>query len=108
MSTDDDSKEPEGAKILDLRDRLPPVISGDNPSGNLAVALLKLIIERDEGAPHVWFAGLMLTSYTLQRLLKDGWHTDPEKMRLIFDRAMEIADTTQISIDFKGLKPKKD
>jgi hypothetical protein len=108
-SSDDDSKEqelPKGAKILDIRDRLPPVISGDNPSGNLAVALLKTIIERDEGKPHIWFAGLMMTSYALQRLLTNGWGVDEEKLRVIFAKAMEIADNTQINIDFKNLKPK--
>lgn len=102
-SSNDESppSEPEGAKILDIRDRLPPVIFGDNPSGNLAVALLKTIMEQDEGKPHVWLAALMLTSFSLQRMLKEGYSVPEEKMRVIREMAMEIADNTQINIDFK-------
>lgn len=63
---------------------------------------MKTIIEHDTGKPHIWLAALMMTSFTLQRMLKDGYKVPEEKMRVIREAAMELADGIKINIDFKG------
>ena len=99
--------DPPLAKILDLRDRLPPVLKGNDPSCNMGVAILKTIIQHDQGNPHEWFAGLMLASHALQRMLRDKDQVDTQQMQSILAQAMEIADTTRIHIGFKGEPPKE-
>lgn len=95
------------SNVIDIRDRLPPHIFGTDPSGNMAVAILEAIIKQNEGAPHVWFAGLMTASCTLQRLLAHDHNIDQDKLRAIFAKAMEIADSMQINIDIKSTPPER-
>lgn len=94
-------EELKGAKVIDIRDRLPPVVFGDNPAGVVATKILALLIN-DENEPYVHIAALMLASITLQRLLKEG---DPpaseEEMQYIRERAMEMADGVRIEIGIK-------
>lgn len=101
-SSEDDSKESktEGAKILDIRDRLPPVVFGDNPSGRMATKLLK-VLTADDGQPYEHIAALMMVSHTLQRILKDGFGTSEEEMQYIRERAYEITENIHITINFK-------
>jgi hypothetical protein len=94
-------------KILDIRNRLPAVIKGSDPSCDLAAALVKVIIEHDNNKPHEWFAALMMTSYALQTMLIDSHSVDLDKMRIILGQAMDIADTTKITIGFKDEPPKE-
>lgn len=107
-SSDDESTaaERKPGKLIDIRDRLPPVLRGSDNSCNIGVAILKAIIENDHGNAHEWFAGLMMASHTLQRMLRDKDKVDVQQMQSIFATAMEIADTTKINIDFKGEPPK--
>ena len=94
-------EEPKGAKILDIRDRLPPVVFGDNPAGRVATKILALLIN-DENEPYVHIAALMITSITLQRLLKEGNPpVSEEEMQYIRMRAMEMADGVRIVIGVK-------
>jgi hypothetical protein len=101
MSSDkEDSNEEVGAKVLDLRDRLPPHIFGDNATGALAGKIFKLILE-EGGPPHRWFAALMATSYAYQRLLKNVYHVEHGKLQVIFAKAQEEADSMDINIQPK-------
>lgn len=104
--TDDKNYEEGGGKVIDIRNRLPPVIKGGDPACNLAAAILKVIIERDANKPHEWFAALMMTSYALQTMLMDSHHVDLDTMRTILARAMDIADNTKINIGYKDEPPK--
>lgn len=67
---------------------------------------MKTVIEHDTGAPHIWFAALMIASFTLQRMLKEGYKVPEEKMQVIREAAMELADGIRIDIDFKKEPPK--
>src|SRR3972149_1929391 len=95
------ANEEETGKGIDIRDRLPPVVFGDNPAGVVATKILAMLVN-DENEPYVHIAALMLTSITLQRLLKEG---DPpateEEMQYIRERAMEMADGVRIEIGVK-------
>lgn len=62
---------------------------------------MKVIIEAGGPKPHVWLAALMMTSFTLQRMLKEGYKTPEDTMRTIREMAMDIADRVQINIDYK-------
>jgi|SRR5688572_18794528 len=102
-SSNDDSEESKnkGGVVIDIRKHLPPVIKGSDPASNLAVAILKTITESDEGKPHVWLAALMMSSFALQRMLKEGHKVPEDKMNLIREHAMEIADNIRIEIGYK-------
>lgn len=63
---------------------------------------MELIVKSDEGAPHVWFSSLMVVSYALQMLLKDGHKVSDEAMREIFARAMDIADSMRINVSYSA------
>lgn len=96
----EESKPPMG-KVIDIRDRLPPVVFGDNPAGAVATKILAMLVN-DENEPYVHIAALMITSITLQRLLKEGNPPVPEaEMQYIRERAMEMADNVRIEIGFK-------
>lgn len=101
-SSDDDApvEETGMGKILDIRDRLPPHIFGDNPTGNLSVRIFEMLIN-DPNEPYVHLAALILVSRTLQRLLSDGHKASEDQIRYVWDRALEIADNTRVEIGFK-------
>lgn len=99
-SSDDSSgSEPKGAKVLDITDRLPHVVLGDNPAGRVAVKLLA-VLTNDDGEPHVHLAALMLTSFALQKMLKSVGNSE-EQMNYIRERACEIAENMTIEVGVK-------
>jgi hypothetical protein len=95
------SDEEKTTKIHDLRDRLPARIFGNNEAGELAVKVLEVILQHGGGKPHNWFASLMMVSYALQRILKEGYKWPHEQLSKVFEVATEIAETTQIGVGFK-------
>jgi hypothetical protein len=103
MDSNDDSNGSEevGAQVIDIRDRLPPHIFGDNPTGKLAVKIFKLILDEGGPTPHVWFAALMVTSFAFQRLLKNIFHVQHEKLVVIFSKAQEEAESMDVNIQPK-------
>lgn len=102
-SSNDDSNDSElGAKVLDIRDRLPLRVFGDNPTGELATKLFKMMLEEGGPQPHVWFASLMVTSYAFQRMLKQVYGVEHDKMQAIFAKALEDADSMEINIQPKA------
>jgi hypothetical protein len=88
------------AKVLDIRDRLPPLVLGDNPCGRVATKLLA-VLTNDENEPYVHIAALIVTSHTLQRLLKEGYGTSEEEMHYIRERAHEMAENMRVELTFK-------
>lgn len=96
----DKPDEPPSAKILDIRDRLPPLVFGDNPAGRVATKLMA-VLTNDENEPYVHIAALIVTSVTLQRLLKEGYGISEVDMMYIRERAMELAESLQVNMTFK-------
>ena len=105
MSDSDD----EGGKVIDIRDRLPPVAFGESPTGVVAAKLFTVLIN-DNSRPAEHLAALMVTSIALQQnILKEGWGLDEEAMRRIREEAMVIADGMRITVELKaGMPPKED
>jgi hypothetical protein len=107
-SSDDGSEESESnvkvfnvrGKTLDITDRIP-VRLGSDATGRLAAKVMETVIKYDEGKPHIWFAALMVTSYALQTLLRDGHKVSEETLREIFAQAMDLSESMRIDIKLK-------
>lgn len=104
--TDEASSTQQGARIYDLRERLPTYVYGNNQVGDVAAKLLKVLVN-DENEPYIHLAAIKVVSDTIQKLLKEGYKVPPEGMKYIFERALELAEGIQINMDYKKLPEDK-
>lgn len=101
----DDEKGPEKSNVIDIRDRLPPLIFGDNATGRVAAKLFTVLIN-DESRPAEHLAALMITSIALQQnILKTLWNLSEAEMEEIRSEAMVIADGMRVGVKWKGEEP---
>ena len=94
-------KEPDKSNVIDIRDRLPPLIFGDNATGRVAAKLFTVLIN-DPSSPAEHIAALMLTSIALQQnVLKAGWKLSEDELDAIRAEAMVIADGMRVTVKLK-------
>jgi hypothetical protein len=100
-SSDDASKTSSGATVIDIRDRLPTRVFGDNPAEVLASKLFKLLLDSDD-LPHDRLGAVMLASFALQKAFTSVCHMTEEELRYTRERAQEIAENVDIDFTLKG------
>ena len=94
-------KEPDKSNVIDIRDRLPPLIFGDNATGRVAAKLFTVLIN-DPSSPAEHIAALMITSIALQQnILKQGLNYSEKQLDEIRAEAMVIADGMRVGVTWK-------
>jgi hypothetical protein len=103
VADSDGSGEKPKNNVVDICDRLPPLIFGDSKVGRVAVRLFSVLSENeDEATPSDHIAALMITSIALQqKVLKEGWGLSEEELDIIRSDAMVLADGMRIHVRLK-------
>ena len=89
----------EGGKVIDIRDRLPPLVFGESPVGHIAAKLFQVLVN-DENGPAEHLAALVVVSHTLQdRIIKPT--VSEAEMREICSAALVMAERMRVEVALK-------